>query len=113
MFGLTETGSVNEFGWSLINYIYAAVEKGCLPSAVASSKAVSLGAEIKPDMHICVGELKEIMKKNGINVGNGPLFGLKTRRALAMWQLDQGLEPTGLPDGETRKTLAKNYKNKR
>ena len=53
-----------------------------------------------------MGRLKEIMKQNGINVGNGPMFGLKTRRALAAWQSEQGLEPTGLPDSATREKLS-------
>ena len=113
VFGLTETGTVNESTWLLINYIYAAVENGCLPSDKAVSVAASADVASRADEHVRVSELKEIMKKNGINVGNGPMFGLRTRRALAEWQLNQGLEPTGLPDGETRSKLAKNCKKHR
>ena len=112
VFGLTETGTVNESTWLLVNYIYAAIENGCLPLADTASVSVSASAISKIDRHIGVGELKEIMRQNGINVGNGPMFGLKTRKALAAWQLNQGLEPTGLPDVETRSKLAKNYQNK-
>ena len=112
VFGLTETGTVNESTWLLVNFIYAAVENGCLP--LANSESLTASAELKStsDGQVKVAELKEIMKQNGINVGNGPMFGLKTRRALAAWQLNQGLEPTGLPDTETRAKLAKICKNK-
>ncbi len=113
IFGLTETGTVNESTWLLVNYIYAAVENGCLPLANSESVAASVELKSTYDEHVKVGELKEIMKQNGINVGNGPMFGLKTRRALAAWQLNQGLEPTGLPDVQTRTKLAKNHKKKR
>lgn len=112
VFGLTETGTVNESTWLLVNYIYAAIENGCLPPADTASVSASASATSKIDRHIGVCELKEIMRQNGINVGNGPMFGLKTRKALAAWQLNQGLEPTGLPDVETRSKLAKNYQNK-
>ena len=113
VFGLTETGTVNESAWLLVNYIYAAVENGCLQEANPSSVTASVQLQSTHDEHVKVGELKQIMKQNGINVGNGPMFGLKTRKALAAWQLNQGLEPTGLPDIETRTKLAKNCKNKR
>jgi peptidoglycan hydrolase-like protein with peptidoglycan-binding domain len=113
IFGLTDTGTVNESTWLLVNYIYAAVENNCLPSDSAASVASFIFDEIGKEEHVKVSELKEIMKRNGINVGNGPMFGLRTRRALAEWQLNQGLEPTGLPDGKTRSKLAKNCKNHR
>ena len=103
VFGLTETATVNESTHLLVNYIYAAVINGCLPSgaraAFAKSEAVR---EIK------VSELKDIMRQNGINVGSGPIFGIKSRRALADWQSSRGLEPTGLPDKATRSELLKN-----
>ena len=112
VFGLTDTGTVNESTWLLINYIVSAIESGCLPLSV---KTASAFAEPTPDGfgQVKVAGLKELMKQNGINVGNGPMFGLKTRKALAEWQLNQGLEPTGLPDGKTRKKLVENCKNKR
>lgn len=113
IFGLTDTGTVNESTWLLVNYIYAAVENSCLPSNSTATAASFVFDELEAEAHVKVSELKEIMKRNGINVGNGPMFGLRTRRALAEWQLNQGLEPTGLPDGKTRSKLAKNCKNHR
>lgn len=111
VFGLTETGTVNESTWLLVNYVYAAIENNCLPSSNTAYVTASAGLKNESASHVRIGELKEIMRLNGINVGNGPMFGLKTRRALAEWQLNQGLEPTGLPDSETRSKLAKNCKN--
>lgn len=105
VFGLTENGVVNESTWLLINYIYAAIENGCLPTSISASDP-TFKSEMPQEAHIGVGRLKEIMKQNGINVGNGPMFGLKTRRALAAWQSEQGLEPTGLPDSATREKLS-------
>ena len=114
MFGLTETGTVNESTWLLANYVYAAVENGCLPSASSATlAAVSAGAESEPIKTVSVSELKEIMRQNGINVGSGPMFGLKTRKALALWQSKHGLDPTGLPDRETRSILAKKSRSDR
>ncbi|MBO5768056.1 MAG: peptidoglycan-binding protein, partial [Clostridia bacterium] len=84
----------------LINYLFTAIENGCLPRNAVAAIAESEIKEIK------VSELKEIMRKNGINVGNGPIFGLKSRIALADWQSKRGLEPTGLPDYATRKALS-------
>lgn len=121
VFGLTETGTVNESTWLLANYIYAAIENGCLPTVTTASFFASVQ---KPNGHeasdeheatdtIKVSELKEIMKKNGINVGSGPMFGIRSRRALAQWQSNNGLEPTGLPDSATRKALMKNSGKKR
>lgn len=111
IFGLTETGTINESTWLLVNYVYAAIENNCLPSSNTAYVTASAGLKNESASHVRIGELKEIMRLNGINVGNGPMFGLKTRRALAEWQLNQGLEPTGLPDSETRSKLAKNCKN--
>ncbi|MBQ4316937.1 MAG: peptidoglycan-binding protein [Clostridia bacterium] len=115
LFGLTETGNVNENTWLLVNYIYAAVVNGCLPSAQTASIDNSISVfkhETETERNISVSELKELMRINGINVGNGPMFGLKSRRALAYWQSMQGLEPTGLPDVSTRSLLAKNAKHR-
>ena len=103
VFGLTETATVNESTHLLVNYIYAAVINGCLPSGARAAFAKSeVVREIK------VSELKDIMRQNGINVGSGPIFGIKSRRALADWQSSRGLEPTGLPDKATRSELLKN-----
>ncbi len=116
LFGLTETGTVNESTWLLVNYIYAAVINGCLPSAESASTAESISVfktEFDHERNISVSELKELMRLNGINVGNGPMFGLRSRRALAHWQSMHGLEPTGLPDSATRTILAKKLQNQR
>ena len=59
-----------------------------------------------------IWSLKELMRENGINVGAGPLFGLKSRKALAKWQTEQGLDPTGLPNKETRDMLFEKYSAK-
>ncbi len=108
VFGLTETATVNESTWLLINYIYAAVVNGCLPTvASAAFSNNSKGLEQESLSEIKVSELKDIMRKNGINVGSGPIFGIKSRKALADWQSRHGLEPTGLPDRETRQELMK------
>lgn len=100
VFGLGSNGRVDENTWLLINYLFTATENGCLPKNAVAAIAESEIKEIK------VSELKEIMRKNGINVGNGPIFGLKSRIALADWQSKRGLEPTGLPDYATRKALS-------
>ena len=110
IFGLTETGRVNESGWLLINYVYTAVINGCLPRNEASPAFSEKPKNEVPETSIGVGELKELMRKNGINTGNGPLFGLKSRRALAQWQNENGLEPTGLPDAATRLLLKQRKK---
>ncbi len=108
VFGLTETATVNESTWLLINYIYAAVVNGCLPTvASAAFSDNSNGLEQESISEIKVSELKDIMRKNGINVGSGPIFGIKSRKALADWQSRHGLEPTGLPDRDTRQELMK------
>ncbi|MBO5786059.1 MAG: peptidoglycan-binding protein [Clostridia bacterium] len=100
VFGLEGNGRVEESTWLLINYLFTAIENGCLPKSAIAAFAEGEIREIK------VSELKEIMRKNGINVGNGPIFGLKSRIALADWQSKRGLEPTGLPDYATRKALS-------
>lgn len=105
IFGLDESGTVNESTWMLINYIYAAVANSCL---AASGNAIPTFADATDDdTRISVSELKELLRQNGINVGTGPIFGLKSRRALADWQIRNGLAPTGLPDSQTRCVLAK------
>ncbi len=104
VFGLTENGSVNESTWLLINYIYAAVENGCLPTVATASVQASTTV---PNETVKVSGLKELMRRNGINVGAGPIFGLKSRHELKRWQTENGLEPTGLPDRETRDMLLK------
>ncbi len=104
LFGLTENGIVNESTWLLVNYIYASVENGCLPqNQINTARTVFAPKEET----VKISGLKDLMKANGINVGMGSLFGLRSRRELAKWQKENGLEPTGLPDGETRKLLAK------
>ncbi len=114
LFGLTETGTVNESTWLLVNYIYAATVNQCLPAAtMTAASAVPASAVSENNAHtvgISVAELKEMMRLNGINVGTGPMFGLKSRRALAHWQSINGLEPTGLPDRATRTALARKSK---
>lgn len=100
IFGLEETKTVNESTWMLINYVYAATLNGCLPTNGASSPAVSQGIDEAKTYN-----LKWLLRENGIKVGSGPLFGLKSRRALAKWQLENGIEPTGLPDEATRRAL--------
>ncbi len=104
VFGLTESGVVNESTWMLINYVYAATVNGCIPAESGTSPVFADDA----DMSISVSELKELLRQNGINVGAGPIFGLKSRHALADWQIRNGLTPTGLPDSQTRYVLAKN-----
>lgn len=106
VFGLEGTGSVNKNTWLLINYVYASVVNGCLPSQKQAS--ASALADIPKMNEIKVSELKEILRRNGINVGSGPIFGIKSRKALAEWQIKHSLEPTGLPDRETRAELMKN-----
>lgn len=121
IFGLTPTGTVDENGWLLINYVFTAVTNGCLPpSDVAATPAFTKRTEeteeeALEEALIGVSDLKELMRQNGINAGNGPLFGLKSRRALAKWQTENGLEATGLPDTKTRSMLkrtAENLKNR-
>ncbi|MBR6563415.1 MAG: peptidoglycan-binding protein [Clostridia bacterium] len=142
VFGLTESGTVNETTWLLVNYITAAVVNGCLPTdasvpsylsgaealtASASSSSASPAsptpASLSSVSETCsspnadrtasvrVSELKELMKQNGIAVGSGPMFGLRSRRSLALWQAMRGLEPTGLPDSATRAKLLENTNN--
>ncbi len=105
VFGLTETGAVDESTWLLINYIYTAIVNGCLPRG---TNAVTASANILPRLPQSISELKEIMRNNGIEVGTGPMFGLKSRSALAKWQSAQGLIPSGAPDAETLEKLLKN-----
>ncbi|MBR4279334.1 MAG: peptidoglycan-binding protein, partial [Clostridia bacterium] len=104
IFGLTDNGNVNESTWLLINYVYAAIENGCLPTDFSETAVNLLINERIPEVRI--SDLKELMKKNGINVGSGPIFGLKSRRELKRWQTENGLTPTGLPDRETRLKLS-------
>ena len=108
LFGIEENGTVNQNTWLLINYIYAAIENGCLPeNSVSAIKQINVQNQPQTT-EVKISGLKALMKKNGINVGTGPLFGLKSRKALAKWQIANGLEPTGLPDRETREQLVKN-----
>ena len=108
IFGLTETRTVNESTWLLINYISSAIEKGCLPIRAQAATAAAVKTIPEPK----IWSLKELMRENGINVGAGPLFGLKSRKALAKWQTEQGLDPTGLPNKETRDMLFEKYSAK-
>ncbi len=114
VFGLSESGETDESTWLLINYVSAAVLNGCLPTAGARDAMRVFNEKasaVLEEKGVSVSCLKELMKKNGISVGVGPLFGLKSRSALARWQALNGLEPTGLPDLETRKKLATALKN--
>ncbi len=104
VFGLDETGTVNETTWLLINYVYTAIVNGCLPTENTSVSVIKTTDEAQ-EKDVSISVLKELMKKNGINVGSGPIFGLKSRRALAKWQSENNLEPTGLPDRKTRELL--------
>ncbi len=108
VFGLEATGIVNESTWLLVNYIYAAVQNGCLPAQAAVTAFKEQKENI--DEGVKISGLKELMKANGINVGTGPIFGIKTRRALAKWQIENGIEPTGLPDEITRRKLMDSQK---
>ncbi len=106
VFGIEENGSVNESTWLLINYIYAAVINGCLPTVASAAVSYAVNTnDTAPE--IKVSELKDIMRRNGINAGSGPIFGIRSRKALAEWQSSRGLEPTGLPDRDTRRELMK------
>ncbi len=100
VFGLTETGTVNESTWLLINYVYSAIADGCLPTVI-SSRAVSVFSEKKSLNY------KELLKRNGIKVGKGPVFGLKSRVSLLKWQKENGLMPTGQIDEATLEKLMK------
>ncbi len=105
IFGLDETNAVNESTWLLINYVYTASTNGCLPTDTRdNAEAVFTQIDLEDAK---IYNLKELMRANGINVGSGPLFGIKSRRALAQWQLENGITPTGLPDIETRQKLLK------
>ena len=102
---MNASGNVDERTWLLINYVYSAIENGCLPtdSTDAAQRTMAVTKNL-PEVRI--GDLKELMKKNGINVGSGPIFGLRSRRELKRWQSENGLTPTGLPDRETRIKLS-------
>ena len=102
IFGLDESKTVDERTWLLINYVYAASTNGCLP---VDNQATATFSENSEETKIC--NLKALLKANGIKVGSGPLFGLKSRRALAKWQAEHQIEPTGFLDEETRKALLK------
>ncbi len=107
IFGLTETGETNESTWLLVNYIYAAVENGCLPSNGEAVNA-SITADETTFNISNVKELKELMRANGINVGTGNFWGLKSRIALLKWQNQNRVTPTGMPDEATLKILIQN-----
>lgn len=108
VFGLTETGVTDEPTWLLLNYIYTAVINGCIPDLNNATTAFAPRVQNEePDDRVRVADLKELMKRNGIDVGNGPIFGLKSRHELKIWQKNNGLEPTGLPDEATRELLSK------
>jgi len=106
IFGLLENGRVNESVWILLNTISIAISNGCLPLTQNPSPVFQTQEPERQNISEArVSNLKELMKRNGINAGSGPLFGLVSRRALAMWQKANGLEPTGLPDYNTRLKL--------
>ncbi len=107
VFGITETGNVDETTWLLVNYVYTAIIDGCITTE--SAPVFARQKAIKGDeKHVSISVLKELMKKNGINVGSGPIFGIKSRKALAKWQSSNGIDPTGLPDKKTRELLGRN-----
>lgn len=122
VFGFTQTGIVNEPNWLLLNYIYIAVTSGCLKKSVYAStseteeKAVMAAWRgLSPDelnlsgkTEITDGELRELMRRNGMNVSN--LFFVGYRRALMKWQSENGLRATGRADGETVALLKKKQK---
>ncbi len=110
IFGLDETGVVDESTWLLADYVTASIEQGCLPRMTAT---VSHPLKPDEDVDISISALKNILRDNGVAVGTGPIFGLKSRRALSAWQIENGLEPTGLPDRETRAYLGRNFLQKR
>lgn len=99
VFGLTQGGSVDETTWLLINYIFSAVENGCLPLSGAETTVFAYSSGISAK------DLKELMRKNGIRVSSMPHFGLASKRALMRWQSENGLLPTGEPDNETLRIL--------
>ncbi len=106
IFGLLENGRVNESVWILLNTISIAIANGCLPLSQNSQPVFNTQKPQSKDISGAkVSGLKELMKRNGINAGAGPLFGLMSRKALALWQKENGLEPTGLPDYNTRLKL--------
>ncbi len=105
-FGLSENGRVNQSVWILLNTITIAISNGCLPVIQSAQTVFKTEPQKHPDISEAkISNLKELMKRNGINTGAGPLFGLMSRKALAMWQKANGLEPTGLPDYNTRLKL--------
>lgn len=108
VFGLTETGTVNESTWMLVNYIYAAVVNGCL----ASDPNLSENEEAFSERFDGFADMKALLRENGIKVGFGPIFGLKSRIALLKWQQKNGLSGTGRIDEATlKKLISKSFEN--
>ncbi len=106
IFGLAENGRVNQSVWILLNTLSIAIANGCLPTTQTAQAVFKTQKSEKQNIADArVSNLKELMKRNGINAGSGPLFGLMSRRALSLWQKENGLEPTGLPDYNTRLKL--------
>ncbi len=103
VFGLTESGIVDETSWLLLNFITTAIQNGCLTAQNQAAPTLSQAIESEAK----ITNLKQLMRENGILCGGGKIFGLKSRRALAYWQAMHGLTPTGLPDAETIKLLIK------
>ncbi len=112
LFGLTENGRTDENTWILLNTITIAIRNGCLPETAVSSPVFARKRESNIISEAKISNLKELMKRNGINAGAGPLFGLMSRRALSLWQKANNLEPTGLPDYNTRQMLLKNQRER-
>ncbi len=108
VFGLNVTGSVDENTWLLANYVYTAIVNNCLPRSVNAVSAGSFISTSRPVLPHSIPELKALMRQNGIDVGSGPMFGLKSRTALAKWQAENGLSVSGIPDNETIEKLLKN-----
>lgn len=111
-FGLTPNGLVGEVTWRLYNYLYVAIQTGCLPSdrsaTVMSTMMSSVTSTVSVPKHT-PSEVKKAIreyfrKKHGADVRLGMsdnIYGPFTRNAVRIIQGENGLEKTGELDAQT------------
>ncbi len=121
LFGLADDGSVGSQTWALINEVYSAVNSGCLSAAPAAAVAAepqeeAQAAAVAPVPVFRFGgkplgigafgdsvvQFKQLFsEKTGVALPEGMLYGTRTARAVARFQEEHSLIPSGKADDDT------------
>ena len=114
VFGMTDSGNINESSWMLLNYLYTSIQNGCLKRSVYiksfSENAENAFAENKEteqadDLSVSKEEVCRMLNDCGIFASPKRIFSRRLRLTLLRWQKEKGLPLTGKADAQMVMTL--------